>query len=76
MGTARHGETSVDPQYLVEMPAQSIQDLSNYSYAQSVASIDIGFGGNRVSSVKLRKVRLFDSNGNVNTVTIPDPPQG
>ena len=64
------------PEYLVEMPERSIDDLSNYSYAQSVASVDIGFGGNRVSSVKLRKVHLYDSNGNVNTLTIPDPPQG
>jgi hypothetical protein len=64
------------PEYLVEMPAHSIQDLSNYSHAQSETTIDIGFGGNRVDSVRLRKIRLFHNNGTVNTLTISDPPQG
>lgn len=63
------------PDYLVEMPAQSTHDLSQYSYAQSIESVDIGFGSNRVSSVKLRRVRLFNDNGTVDTVTVPEPNQ-
>lgn len=61
------------PEYLVKMPSLSIHDFSNYSPEQSSAAVDIGFGGNRVASVKLRKVRLFDSNGDVTTVAVSSP---
>tara|TARA_R110002049_G_scaffold2750_9_gene22369 strand:- start:40074 stop:40727 length:654 start_codon:yes stop_codon:yes gene_type:complete len=63
------------PEYLVEMPALATQTFANYSHTQSSAATDIGFGGNRVSSVKLKRVRMFDSVGGVATITIPDPPQ-
>ena len=50
------------PEYLVEMPTESI-DLSNYQAQQSLDTVDIGFGGNRVNSVTLRSVILHYSDG-------------
>lgn len=58
------------PEYLVNMPARSVTNLSTYSPAQSLAEVDIGFGGNRVSSVQLKTVRLYYNNGSVETVAI------
>ncbi len=50
------------PEYLVEMPTQS-KDLSDYRSQQSLETVDIGFGGNRVNSVTLRSVILHYSDG-------------
>lgn len=58
------------PEYLVRMPSGEIQDLSGYKYQNSVDSLDIGFGGNRVQSLKLKQVRLFDSAGGVQEIAV------
>ena len=50
------------PEYLVEMPT-TLSDLSGYDPHQSVRTVDIGFGRNRVSSVILRTVILHYSDG-------------
>lgn len=57
------------PDYLVEMPAGSVDDLDNYSPQESLDTVDIGFGANRVSSLKLVRVRVYYKNGN--SITIP-----
>lgn len=51
------------PEYLVRVVPSPVQDLSNYHHQQSLDSVDIGFGANRVQSVTLRHVRIFYSNG-------------
>jgi len=58
------------PEYLVEMPSLSIHDLDGYSPDQSLDTVDVGFGGNRISSVTLRRVRVFYSNGQVSTLEL------
>ena len=60
------------PEYLVRMSALSTDDFSGYSYEQSVSSVDVGFGGNRVNEVRLKRVRLYYSSGDVATVTVPE----
>ena len=46
------------PEYILRMPAGSIDSLKNYSPVNSVESTDIGFGANRVKQVVLRKARV------------------
>jgi hypothetical protein len=58
------------PDYLVNMPARTVTNLSTYSHDQSLAEVDIGFGGNRVSSIQLKTVRLYYSDGRVETVAV------
>lgn len=57
------------PNYLVEMSSHGIHDLAAYTPYESLSTVDIGFGANRVSSVKLVEVRVYYENGN--SVTIP-----
>jgi hypothetical protein len=61
------------PEYLVEMPTE-LTDLSNYSPQQSLATVDIGFGGNRVNSVTLRSVTLHYSNGSKSKILVSQQP--
>ncbi|XZE52092.1 hypothetical protein SH139x_003774 [Planctomycetaceae bacterium SH139] len=58
------------PEYLVRIPSGEIQDLTGYQYQNSFDSLDIGFGANRVQSLKLKQVRLFDSAGGVQEITV------
>ena len=53
------------PDYLVRMVPSPVSDLSLYRYQQSMDSVDIGFGKNRVSRITLKAVRLFYTNGHV-----------
>ena len=53
------------PEYLVKMPAGTIEDLTEYHPNQSVADVDIGFGGNRVSTIELKTVRAYYRDGTV-----------
>jgi hypothetical protein len=57
------------PDYLVRMVPSPVPDLSNYRYQESMKSVDIGFGRNRVSRITLKAVRLFYTNGHVAVVT-------
>ncbi len=60
------------PQYLVEMTSGSVKNLDGYSYQKSVDNIDIGFGANRVSSLKLLRVRLYYKSGGHTTIQVHD----
>lgn len=50
------------PEYLVAMPEDDIHDLDHYSPQESVNNVDIGFGRNRIKSLRLKKVRVTYTN--------------
>lgn len=58
------------PEYLVRMPAHGVDNLVGYSPAKSLGMVDIQFGGNRVTSIVLKEVRLFFTDGTVTTVPV------
>ena len=58
------------PDYLVQIVPSPVSDLSNYQYQQSLDNVDIGFGKNRVSEIKLKAVRLFYTDGQVETLAV------
>jgi len=62
------------PEYLVRIPGTPHVDLANYHHSQSLNSVDVGFGGNRVSCITLKQVRLFYSDGHVSTVDVNSQP--
>lgn len=57
------------PDYLVKLTQSPVPDLSGYHPQQSLDTVDIGFGANRVQSVTLLQVRVFYTDGR--TVTVP-----
>jgi hypothetical protein len=57
------------PEYLVEMETE-LNDLSGYQPQQSVDTVDIGFGGNRVNSVTLRAVIFHYADGTVEKMQV------
>ena len=57
------------PDYLVKIVSSPYADLSEYHPQQSLDTVDIGFGANRVASVTLIQVRVFYTDGR--TVTVP-----
>lgn len=58
------------PEYLVEMDDQDLNALDHYSPQKSLESVDIGFGANRVASIKLKRVRLKYTDGHVQTIEL------
>ncbi|KAA5540021.1 hypothetical protein FYK55_22140 [Roseiconus nitratireducens] len=58
------------PEYLVEMSGQDIHDLNHYTPETSAASVDIGFGKNRVASIHLKSVRITLADGTVRTINV------
>ncbi len=73
-GVGTHWGSFGGPEYILRMPAGPIQSLQNYSPKHSVESTDIGFGANRVKSLKLTKARAYYSNGNVVEVLVNASP--
>lgn len=63
--------TSIDwgsfggPEYLVEMGNNGLTDLSGYTPDASTSNVDIGFGRNRVASIRLKSVRVTYTDGRV-----------
>lgn len=57
------------PDYLVQMGNCPVNDLQHYSHQWSLENVDVSYGGNRVASIKLARVRLYYPSGQV--VTIP-----
>jgi hypothetical protein len=57
------------PDYLVKIVPAPVSDLSEYHPQQSLDTVDVGFGSNRVASITLRKVRVFYADGRI--VTLP-----
>ncbi|NND97438.1 MAG: hypothetical protein HKN47_08950 [Pirellulaceae bacterium] len=51
------------PDYLVSMPANGVNDLTNYRHQKSLEMVDVGFGANRVSWIKLIRVRYYFTDG-------------
>lgn len=62
------------PEYLVRMASDHITDLSQYTPSQSLETVDIGFGGNRVASLVLKRVRLFYADGRIEKLEINASP--
>lgn len=58
------------PDYLIRMPAGSITDLSQYKYLESSDTAEISFGKNRVSGLRLKRVRLYALNGTYTTIEL------
>ena len=46
------------------------ESLENYSWDDSVRNTGVTFAGNRVSNLKLKRVRIYDSAGNVTETTL------
>lgn len=57
------------PDFLVTIPGGPVADLSEYHPQNSLDSVDIGFGANRVTSVTLLAVRVYYADGR--TITVP-----
>ena len=57
------------PEYLVKVVPSPVSDLSEYHPQNSLDSVDVGFGANRVASITLIEVRCFYTDGQV--VTVP-----
>ena len=58
------------PEYLVQMDDQEIHALDHYTPEKSLQSVDIGFGKNRVASIRLKTVRLTYTNGHTQTIHV------
>ncbi|MCO8125406.1 hypothetical protein NHH03_26945 [Stieleria sp. TO1_6] len=58
------------PEYLVEMDDQEMHALDHYTPQASLKAVDIGFGSNRVASIKLRRVRLTYTDGSIRSIEI------
>jgi hypothetical protein len=62
------------PEYLVRMTPSPVLDLSGYNPQQSLDTVDIGFGANRVQSITLLQVRCFYDDGQMVTVPVNRQP--
>lgn len=62
------------PDYLVELKGHPTVDLSEYHPDQSLGSVDIGFGANRVASLTLVEVRAYYPDGRIVTVAVNQQP--
>lgn len=62
------------PDYLVRMPAGTLENLAGYDPQKSLDMADIGFGGNRVASLVLKRVRLYYDNGQIVDTEINSSP--
>lgn len=62
------------PAYLVQLSAGDAVDLSSYHHQQSLDSVDVGFGGNRVHRITLERVRLHYADGHVTTLHVNAQP--
>ena len=69
-GTGLQWGTFGGPEYLVEMDDQEMHALDHYTPEKSLNSVDIGFGSNRVSSIRLKRVRLTYSDGSQKTIEV------
>lgn len=58
------------PEYLVRIAQSPVSHLGNYRYQQSLQTVDIGFGANRVQSVTLRRVRFHHVDGSVSSLDV------
>ncbi|MFK8114415.1 MAG: hypothetical protein AB8B91_19590 [Rubripirellula sp.] len=62
------------PEYLVEIPEAAYPDLAEYHPQQTLDTVDIGFGANRVDSLTLVRVRVYYTDGKVTTVPVNRQP--
>lgn len=62
-GTSFQWGTFGGPEYLVAMNLGDVHNLDHYSPQASVAGVDVGFGRNRIKTLRLKKVRVIYTNG-------------
>lgn len=62
------------PEYLVEIPGATYSDLAEYHPQQTLDTVDIGFGANRIDSLTLTRVRVYYTDGKVTTVPVNRQP--
>jgi hypothetical protein len=69
-GLGSHWGSFGGPDYILRMPAGAVRSLDGYSPQESVKSLEIGFGSNRVKTLVLKKARLHYSNQEVVEVVL------
>lgn len=69
-GTGQQWGSFGGPDYLVEMNDLGLYALDHYTPEKSMASVDIGFGSNRVASIRLRRVRLTYTDGTTKKIEV------
>ncbi|MCM2374985.1 hypothetical protein [Aporhodopirellula aestuarii] len=67
-GTSKSWGEFGGPEYLLQVPAGEVQNLSKYSPRQSIGDVDIGFGRNRVKSLSIRRIRAYREDGTFVTI--------
>jgi hypothetical protein len=65
------GEFGNDGTLKIVVPGRVVSDLSGYSPATSVANSGVSFAANRVTSLVLKRVRIYTSTGQVTEDTTP-----
>lgn len=73
-GTGNEWGSFGGPDYLVTIVPSPVVDLNDYAAQQSLDNVDIGFGANRVTSITLKRVRLFYTDGTSRTITVNGQP--
>lgn len=58
------------PDYLVRIDSEHFSDLSAYDPAQSLESVDVGFGANRVAEITLKEVRIYRTDGTTQAIEV------
>lgn len=58
------------PDYLVRIDSEHFSDLSDYDPAQSLESVDVGFGANRVAEITLKEVRIYRTDGTTQAIEV------
>lgn len=69
-GTSQSWGTFGETSTRVIFNTSRVSNLNNYSPNRSLEWSGIGFGANRVAYLRLKTVRLFTVDGNVNTVSL------
>jgi hypothetical protein len=62
------------PDYLVRMTSSGEDDLGDYTPAKSLELVDVCFGGNRVASIVLKRVRVYFPDGDWVTIDVNASP--
>jgi hypothetical protein len=62
------------PDYLVRMSSGGAVDLGGYTPAKSLDMVDVGFGGNRIQGIVLKRVHLSYPDGASTTIEVNQSP--
>lgn len=62
------------PAFLVEMTDSAGVELQRYHPKTSLANVDVGFGANRIASIKMTDVRVVFTDGSETTIPLQTTP--